>query len=340
MAAKKKSFIVAMDIGYSNTKVCYGSSDEDKVISIIPSTAARADKFRNNFLIDPNPHDQFTKTIVDGREWYVGCPISSIEGYVREKHDGFTESPHYRAILNSILINQPRNKIDRVVMSLPVNQYYNDRLRSELQSTVIGTHQVTTDRTVQVLDCEIYSQPAGCFFHFVTAKASHEDLDVVETMPVIFLDIGYYSIDLEYFDKSTPHKIKSFSSQNAIYRVLRKTCDQIGQTFNQPCFADRLEEALQRNEDELQVGNRFIKFDQYLSKSASQTAKDTIVKINNSSSELDTSPPLIVTTGGGAKLFESSLINAFPESKIVTLEITIIAEGLWEKGYVSKNCRA
>ena len=339
MAAKKKPFIVGVDIGYSNTKVCYGSSDEDKVISITPSTAARADKFSHIFLIDPkkgNPLDQFTKTMVDGSEWYVGCPISSIKGYVREKHDGFTESPHYRAILNSVLINQPRKKIDLVVICLPVNQYNNDRLRSELHSTVIGTHQVSTDRTVQVSDCAIFSQPIGCFFNFLT-EASVQDLDLVKSKPVLCLDIGYYSVDLEYFDSGTLHNNKGFSSQNAIYRVLRGTCDQMRQTFNQPCFVDSLEEALQRDEDVIQVGHRFIEFDHYLAASASQATKDTIVRIKNSLSELDTSPPLIVTTGGGAELFKKSLINAFPESKIVTLKITSIAEGLWKRGHVSKN---
>jgi hypothetical protein len=57
-------------------------------------------------------------------------------------------------------------------LGLQVNTYQNKRLRSNLQISMIGLHQLSESRLVKIDHCAVQPQPLGGFYDFATRVTS------------------------------------------------------------------------------------------------------------------------------------------------------------------------
>lgn len=328
----KAPFIVAGDLGYGNVKMAYGVASKGvQHAECYPATA-----IPNTEL--PRPSMDFGDTLFEKSvaaigdvAWAVGFEMSMVSKYVRPKSDGYIYTDHYKALFYSTLIRQPSEVIDLYVTGLPVEQFKDEKYVEDLKALMIGTHQVSKNRTVTIKAVVVLPQPVGAYFHFVSEIASHEDLKLIKQGVVAACDPGYYTWNFTAFKKGRMRVKSSSHSQSAMSYVLRECCEIMRDDEGGACSPADIEEALQRGEHEIAACGRIINFDGYLeraSKTIGHTAAQEVLNAFSDEGEI----MLIVLAGGGAPFYKASMERAFPNARVHEVGINAIAKGYLARG--------
>ena len=145
--------IRAIDIGYGRTKYIV---DDEGTYRQFPSLAPPADVHRARSSVH---RDRKTVEVcVDGQLFEIGAETALF----RQEpvlHEGYTETPQYRALLYGALRDMATPRIDLLVTGLPVLQH--SPRAKPLQDSLRGIHTVGPGIVVDVRDVAVVVQPLG-----------------------------------------------------------------------------------------------------------------------------------------------------------------------------------
>lgn len=329
---QKPDYIVAGDLGYGNVKMVSGFAGEDYITQVYPATAIPDIELpRNNDMDMNNPMFDKVVTTINGEPWAVGFEMSVANRYIRPKSDDYIHTEHYKSLFASTLIKQPEDVIDTYVTGLPVEQFKDEEFVNALKELMVGKHQVAPSRTVEVKSVEVFAQPVGAFFKFVSENASDEDLEIIQEGVIAAIDPGYYTWDFTTFKKGRMRVDTSSHTQSAMSLVLHECVAMIRAEYGTSCPAANIEEALQCGKTKVVVAGRLLEFQEYLDKAAEKVGRQAVQEVRNAfSNEEDLA--MIILAGGGARFYEKSVKVAYPELPVHVLDIAGIAEGYWRRG--------
>ena len=181
--------ILGIDIGYGYTK-CFFSKNGSEMGSKIFRTAV------SKFIPKATFGEKIETYTINGEEFIVGDDAIREGKLINTRRKDFVGSSPYYALLTYAMsvVTAP---IDVLVLGLPPGQYtkeYVDELTSAMKNVDMRNsfnHQVTVPPVIRFIP-----QGAGIYFSHVL-NGSPSDYG----KRVAVLDIGYYTVDMLFFDK-------------------------------------------------------------------------------------------------------------------------------------------
>ena len=155
----------ALDVGFGHTKFVASVDGSEVRSAHFPSVAY------------PTESDETTDPM-GGRRKTVGIPIDGLIYEVgpdvhlaadifnaKQMHDRYSETPEYLAMLRGALHYMKVERIDLLVVGLPVAAF-KAKKRAALERLVLGRHDVGRGKTVQVERARVVPQPQGALMYY------------------------------------------------------------------------------------------------------------------------------------------------------------------------------
>jgi plasmid segregation protein ParM len=321
--------ILAIDIGYGNTKLVWSgtrdSSCELLFKSIAPTTRQNDDAFADF----SQPMDRVA-VCVNNRNFLVG-PEAYLAGSTSSILDkNFINHDEYLALLRGAMYYMMKKsgtiqqKIDGLVVGLPVSNFLEQR--DALFKLAIGVHTLpapsgmrsmygsTFDVVVdQVL---VLPQPIGALRNY------SGNLQAGDNSVSLIVDPGYHTFDWVIAYGMRPDMQRSGSFDGGVAHIFREVSVQAGKTLGIGVID------FVQCEDALNTGILLHKSRSYPFQQFNEIAEDAAAEIvNKFASALDATRPFnrIVMAGGGAKFYVTALRKRFPDFEIAVSSDSVMA---------------
>jgi plasmid segregation protein ParM len=321
--------ILAVDVGYGNTKLVWGaardSSCELLFKSIAPTTRQNDDAFADfSQPMDRVAINVNNRNFLVGPEAYLTGSTSSILDKDYIKHDEYLallRGAMYYMMKKSGTIKQ---KIDGLVVGLPISNF--NEHRDSLQKLAVGVHTLPTPSGMRNLYGSTFDvlvdkvlvlpQPIGALRNY------SGNLHAGDNSVSLIVDPGYNTFDWVIAYGLRPDMQRSGSFDGGVAHIFREVSAQAGKTLGIGMIDFvQCEDAL--NTGILSHKSRSYPFEQF--KGIAEDAAAEIV--NKFASALDATRPFhrIVMAGGGASFYVTALRNQFPDFKIVVSSDSVMA---------------
>lgn len=321
--------ILAIDVGYGNTKLVWGSARDSSCELLFKSIATTTRQSDDAFTDFSQPMDRVVisvnnRNFLVGPEAYLAGSTSSILDKDYIKHDEYMallRGAMYYMMKKSGTIKQ---KIDGLVVGLPISNF--NEHRDALLKLAIGIHTLPTPvgmrsmygSTFDVLVDKVLvlPQPIGALRNY--AGNLHSGDNSVS----LIVDPGYNTFDWVTAYGMRPDMVRSGSFDGGVAHILREVSLQAGKTLGLGVIDFvQCESALSTGV--LSHKSQKYPFDQF--KTIAEDAATEIV--NKFVSVLDTTRPFdrIVMAGGGAKYYVKALRKKFPDFEVVAPSDSVMA---------------
>lgn len=327
---EKKSFVMAVDIGYSNLKGAYGYVGGDYTSFIRPASAGPRENMPS-MNVRNNGNSQEIRVLVDDKPWVACVDPGVLEGYSRELNHKFTSSDAYRALLYAAIQTPGVEVIDKLVTGLPMSHWQEAGYIEHLQTLITGKHRISKGRSVEVKEVEVLPQPAGAFFKYVIELASEANLAKLDSGFVAVCDPGFFSYDFCGFSRGSLSRQASGTSLEAMSRLIELTNELIHEDQSVPSSVEEIEVALQTGKEEVLAGSNMIKLEPFLNEAKAVTAKKAVKEMVQQFRG-QRRPAFIIMAGGGGELYRSAVEQEYPGIEIINISPTGIVEGFWQRG--------
>lgn len=298
-------FVVrAVDVGYGYVKYVNLVDGRRIHCNSFPSlapTASRRDlaealgKRRNTVDIE-----------VDGVAYEVGPDAAlAVGAYVgRNLDDDFCLSPAYLALLRGALHYMRVDRLDLLVVGLPVSTFASKR--AALKARLVGTHTIA-GREVRVDDVLVLSQPHGALGAYGLAHGMYRQ---VRDQTNLIIDCGSRTFDWLVAKGFHAVDSKSRAVNRGMFDVLEAIAEQLERDLHVPFHDyDKLDRALRSGSPPTIMG-RPMDLAPYLP-AAATVAQDAVQELRrrvDSATDIDN----IILGGGGAFFFRRFIQDAFP----------------------------
>lgn len=310
MKDAKKYFIAGYDGGYSNAKLTYGWSDQDKFVTeIFPATGIREQA--STFLKRKNK-DEVTVQ-VDGEKWAVFGPGKSQE---REINSGYSKTPIYKALYLGALakISKVTKEIDILVTGLPASQARNQAIVKPLIAMMQGVHKIDEDTEVVVRKVLVISQGSGVINDVLN---SIDDPNRLFRSNILVVDPGYYSVDYVVYEKGNLNERASNSSVEAVRSLITTINELMRDEIQTEPGLDTIEEAFRANEKSIYLYGKEYDLIPYVEKAKKIVYPRLLSQVRNDLSFMSTDRvDEVLLAGGGANLYEGAVREAYPNARI------------------------
>lgn len=323
------SEILAVDIGYSNLKMCIGNINSEPTASIYPAGAAPVEHLSNVIL--PGSQGKGVSVTVGDRKFKAGIQQGSAGEWARVLEQNYSKTDDYKALYYASLLYAERDEIDLVVTGLPTYQCSDKERVDEIKAMMIGEHQITPERKVTVKKVEVFAQPVGAFMDL---HSSSNNKELLEKGKVLVVDPGFFSVDWVLINQGAIEMTSSSSSKKAVSVILSEATPLIEEDFGACPQIEELEKAVRDGSYEILVLGKKVDINKYLEKASIKTASIVVREIRNNLRRVDTQPDVILLAGGGAQLYESSIREEFGDGEIIIPNDSVFSNvrGYWFLG--------
>ncbi|RTL32483.1 MAG: PRTRC system protein D [Burkholderiales bacterium] len=312
------SIIRAIDVGFGNTKYVTTSAAGKIDCAHFPSIAY--------FMFgDVNQDAMGTKrrTVaphVDGLYYEVGPDVELASDRFRGRnlHDGFSETPEYRALLAGALHYMKVDRVDLLVLGLPVAQYVAKKAALEkLSGEVVDVgrkRKVALGRVIAV------AQPQGALFAYATQMGAPSSVAQGRSLVV---DVGSRTFDWLVTNGMKVVTKMSDSVTRGVSDVLIGIAKEIGRELKEDYRNLEAIDLALRSGKKLRAYQReydLKRYDTIVQKIADQ-AVIAMVQSLDGKDQIEN----IVLVGGGAQLFRKAVKKHFPRHEIYEVSDPIYA---------------
>lgn len=331
--------ILAVDVGYGNTKAVWGAVDDGSCEVIYKSIAPRAGNSTDDDYTDSKGSFDRAVINVNGSNYFVGREAYLVGASVPLLAKNYIQNDVYMALLRGAMhfmikrTGVVRKKIDGLVVGLPVSQF--NSKRKDLQELVRGIHPIPTPKSmvniygpnldVFVDKVLVLPQPIGALRNLI-GKMDADDKSVS-----LIVDPGYNTFDWVTSDGARPDMQRSGSFDGGVAHILRTVGNQAAKDLDLG-FVDFVQCEVGLETGGLWHDGATIPFDKYKSV-ADEAAYEIVSKFR---SRLDMSRPFnrIVMAGGGAKYYVNAMRKAFPDYEITVDKDSVMANarGFYQVG--------
>jgi plasmid segregation protein ParM len=302
------AIVRAIDVGYGNTKYVTqaegGSIRCAHFASVAPATtgqpgAAPGDKRR-------------TLGIAIGDLTYEVGPDAHLAAEVyqtRQMHDGYCETPEYLALTRGALGFMKLERIDLLVLGLPVATY--KTRRASLERRMKAVHPLDKGRSVSVERVRVVAQPQGALMLF---GVQNNRIDQINHERNLVIDAGARTFDWLVAQGLRVIEKRSDSANKGMFDVLHSIAEAISDAEN-----TRLRD-YERIDAALRAGTRPKIFGKEYDIAAATRAARRIpdeaigemLRYVGDGNDIDN----IVLVGGAAFFYGPSVRAAFPKHKV------------------------
>ncbi|MBK7236322.1 MAG: PRTRC system protein D [Sterolibacteriaceae bacterium] len=154
----------AIDVGYGNTKYTFRDAQGNVRCGIFPSLTNWSATDQSKAVIGDRRDTVVIR--VGGMYHDVGPDIAAARGRYRASnmHDGYVETPEYQALVKGALHYIGEDRLDVLVLGLPVRHLI--AKRASLERAWEGEHELANDKTVIVHKVRVFAQPQGALAGF------------------------------------------------------------------------------------------------------------------------------------------------------------------------------
>lgn len=325
-------FVLGMDIGYSNLKLAFGDPTNGGPVTVnLPALAAPESMVANTLFGDAGGDNEGdgVRVLVKDEPWVAGLPPSAVQRHSRELHDGYVGSPSWTALAHAGMALSGVNRIDLLVVGLPVHHFEEKAYRDRLRTLLKGEHKVSLKRTVEVLRVAVVPQPIGAV---LDALQWYDKAELLEEETILTLDPGYFSMDWAMIQPGLLYaKEASNSSLNAMSRLIESARSEMAKDFGMAPSQTQVEDAIRRQRKTLRVFSDVVDLAPYLEKAAQSVAVQSLTELRASIRHVDSSINFLLLTGGGADTYKSAAEEVFPKSEVLISKDPTLANarGFW-----------
>jgi plasmid segregation protein ParM len=309
----------AIDVGFGNTKFVTASDGGRIECSHFPSVSYFGGVDKGN---DAMGGRRRTVNVPIGEIFYtVGPDVELAADRFRPSNqdDEFTETKEYRAFMGGALHFMKVERVDLLVVGLPVAQFVEKR--TALQKAMTGTFAVGAKRKVQVKRVLVVAQPQGALIDHATGART----ELMSEGQSLVIDAGYRTFDWLVTRGMKVVAGMSSSIPRGMHEILVRISERISHEIDRPYEKlDEIDAAL-RTGGQLRINlqNYDLKVKRY-SELADAIADDA-VKIMSQRIGDTSSVEHIVLVGGAAPFFRKALKRRFPKHQIREVEKALYA---------------
>ena len=309
----------ALDVGFGHTKFVSGMDGSEVRCAHFPSVAY------------PTESDETTDPM-GGRRKTVGIPIDGLIYEVgpdvhlaadifnaKQMHDRYSETPEYLAMLRGALHYMKVERIDLLVVGLPVAAF-KAKKRAALEKLVLGRHDVGRGKTVRVERARVVPQPQGALMYYGHV---HNRVAEIRKERSLIIDPGARTFDWLVTQGMQLVEKKSHSVNRGMFDVLQAIASGISKaTGTQFREYDLIDHALRggKNPVIFQQEYDLSKHLPLARKIAEQAIGEMLHYVGDASDIKN-----IILVGGGAFFFKKAIKEAFPKHRIHELKDALYA---------------
>jgi len=322
--------IVGLDIGYSNLKVCFGTSNKDMSKHVFPVGVVIDD--RRDGLRGTTPKG--SEIVKVDEQQYIAClsPSDIALDYQRVLLENYPETIEYKALLHASLIKTKSSVIDLIVTGLPVDQFITPGKREALTQLIKGTHEVFEGVFVEVKDVIVVPQPLGSY----SLETSSND-DLLDSL-VLVLDPGFFSVDWAVMQDGNLLRGALGTSKLAISSIYEEAVRLIRNETGGRTNINMIEKAIVHQREYIKVFGERVQLTPFLEQAtvsiSSNIKKELESVLRKSNIDID----YVLLTGGGSMLYKNIAKEMFPHSKTITTNEYVLsnAKGFYQ---IAKDLR-
>lgn len=317
--------VLGLDIGYSNMKICIGMKDKHET-KVIPVGVVPDDGMRG-FGFDQQSRAA-CRIMVDDHPYFAGVSPDAITGRQRTLHADYPSTVDYRAMFSAALLTSASKEIDTLVTGLPVEQFLDPKRVTALKKSLTGSFKVTPKRVVDVKHVVIAPQPIG---GYMSAVSEHPEL---EEMRVLVIDPGFFSVDWVSIHHGAVVNGTLGTSLKAVSVLLDAATADIYREYGGRVSVEDLEQSIRDDKNTVFLFGETIQIKPHLEKAAADVGSEVTKSILSCIREVKSEVDALLLVGGGAHLYKDAAKDAFPRSKVIIPENSVVsnAEGFWKIG--------
>lgn len=307
-------FVMGIDIGYSNLKIA-GSEVGTKAVRtrVLPSGAGPVSDLPMRLGKHQDDRDAIVVDI-DGEPWVAGVDQSRLETTVRDLHADFPATSAYRALFLAALLTSERTSVGRVVTGLPVSQFLDANAREKLRGRLTGDHQVSTKRSVKVVETVVVPQPFGAYLDLVS---THPDVESLTDARIVVLDPGFYSVDWIAIENGELRKSNSGTSRRAMSMLIETANTLIQEDHGGGAGVSRLERAVREGKTTSPVFGQPVELAPYLERAGGAVAHEALKEMRQNFRNDERAVDLVLIVGGGAGAYRTAAEELFPKTEVI-----------------------
>lgn len=315
---------IGLDIGYSNVICGYGEAERSFCeVEVRPAQATPLKSLpggaglrQGEVVVD-----------VDGEQWVAFAAPGRVQDG-RELHEDYTGSQAYNALFKGALLLAAGEDdvIDRLVTGLPVSQALDPECVKRLTERMVGVHQVTGKRSIEVKSVKVVAQPIGTLTE-VYCTGNHAE--VIEESVVLIIDPGFFSVDWVLFDHREMVRNSSGSSLKAMSVLLDACNEEIAKDYGGIPGVEKIEHALQSGKDSIMLFGKKVIIAEYLEKAADRVIPAVMTEIKKGLRFLNgRAVDCVILGGGGAGIYERFVRGEFPEAQVLNADNSVCSNGV------------
>lgn len=314
------SFVLGLDIGYSNLKLVFGdkSKNETYESKILPVGAADASLVQHQLVGARN--DNSVMVNIDGRNWVAGVEPYRLQGWDRELHQEYPGTDNYRALFYAALLLTGQSTINEVVTGLPVDQYKNKELIEKLIKRLEGEHQITPKRNITVDKVTVVPQPAGAYIDSLYSYNDSED-EIIKTAitdgKMVVIDPGFFSVDWVVLQQGEVRYKSSGTSLKAMSMLIEEMERLIKLDHGASPSMNELESYIREKKEKVLLLGELIELKPYMKTASNTVSKNALTPMKTTMREDGLNVDVVLLAGGGAASYEEAAKEIFPRSRIV-----------------------
>lgn len=347
------SKVIAIDVGYGNTKVVWGLSIDETgkeqwnevCFRSAPQPALVDEKQAGDFFYNKNS----IHVKVKDKAFLVG-PSANAGATPRVLGDDYIESDEYEALLIGAIHIAMRemgklfNEVETIVVGLPVSSFTSRRER--LREIVMQPHLVPVPKSLDTFGIPalqvkakkviVLPQPYGGL-RYASNHLQDDDPMFEENSMSMVIDPGYKTFDWFVTENMEPKLDKSGSFTGGSSTILRDVSQKIAYDHGLGSLElDVIEDGLKKGN--INLGFRVIDTTSYRATALDAARREVLSFITRIDAE-KTRLSRIFLTGGGAGFYQQALEEKFKGYKFDTVPNPVMgnARGFWLIGADEAN---
>lgn len=314
-----RTLVRAIDVGFGNTKYVMASEGGKVECSHFPSVSYFGGVDKGN---DAMGGKRRTVNVPIGEIFYtVGPDVELAADRFRPSNqdDEFTATKEYRAFVGGALHFMKVDRVDLLVVGLPVSHFLEKR--AALQKSMTGTFAVGGRRKVHVARALVVAQPHGALIDYVTAAG--------QALPAkgqsLVIDAGYRTFDWLVTRGLKVVTGMSSSIPRGMHEILVRISAKISHEIDKPYEKlDEIDTAL-RTGTALRINQQDHDLKQKKYTELADAIADDAVKVMTQRIGDTFNVENIVLVGGAAPCFRKALKRRFPKHQIREVDKALYA---------------
>jgi plasmid segregation protein ParM len=304
-----ETIVRAVDVGFGNTKYVTGCAVDGIRCASFPSVAYPS--ARDLSSVSATERRKTVAVPIDGLFYEVGPEVNLAADTFRatQMHDRYTDTPEYAALLRGALGLMKLDRIDLLVVGLPVAAFV--AKKATLEKAMVGTHEVGGGRTVTVHQALAVAQPQGALVYYASL---HQKIRTIANEQSLIIDPGARTFDWLVTRGMRLVQKKSHSINRGMFDIAQaiasEISEDIGTTYRD---FDAIDLALR-------TGKNPVIYQKTYDISRLMPIAQTIARqaVSSMMQWIDASYSFqnIILVGGGAFLFKKAVKQAFPKHTI------------------------